>query len=81
MVFAILIFYGFTTIAFFKFRSEKIGNNDGYKLPYFPFLPSLYLLGILVLVALRAFYEPWKSMQDLLFVLSGIPVYFIFFKK
>jgi len=81
MVFAILIFYGFTTIAFFKFRSEKIGNNDGYKLPYFPFLPSLYLLGIMVLVVLRAFYEPWKSIQDLLFVLSGIPVYFIFFKK
>ena len=81
MVFAILIFYGFTTIAFFKFRSEKIGNNDGYKLPYFPILPSLYLLGILVLVALRGFYEPWESMQDLLFVLSGIPVYFIFFKK
>jgi len=81
MVFAILIFYGFTTGAFFKFRKEKIGNNDGYKLPYFPLLPSLYILGIIVLVFLRAFYEPWKSAQDLLFVLSGIPVYFIFFKK
>ena len=81
MVFAILIFYGFTTVAFFKFRKEKIGNNDGYKLPYFPLLPSLYILGIIVLVSLRAFYEPWKSAQDLLFVLSGIPVYFIFFKK
>ena len=81
MVFAILIFYGFTTVAFFKFRKEKIGNNDGYKLPYFPLLPSLYILGIIVLVFLRAFYEPWKSAQDLLFVLSGIPVYFIFFKK
>ncbi|MBT5440662.1 MAG: amino acid permease [Candidatus Marinimicrobia bacterium] len=81
MVFAILIFYGFTTVAFFKFRKEKIGNNDGYKLPYFPLLPSLYILGIIVLVFLRAFYEPWKSAQDLLFILSGIPVYFIFFKK
>ena len=81
MVFAILIFYGFTTVVFFKFRKEKIGNNDGYKLPYFPLLPSLYILGIIVLVFLRAFYEPWKSAQDLLFVLSGIPVYFIFFKK
>jgi hypothetical protein len=68
-------------VAFFKFRKEKIGNNDGYKLPYFPLLPSLYILGIIVLVSLRAFYEPWKSAQDLLFVLSGIPVYFIFFKK
>jgi len=81
MVFAILIFYGFTTVAFFKFRNKNIGNNDGYRLPYFPLLPSLYLLGIIVLVVLRAFYEPWKSIQDLLFVFSGIPVYFIFFKK
>jgi len=81
MVFAILIFYGFTTVAFFKFRKENIGNRDGYKLPYFPVLPSLYLLGIIVLVLLRAFYEPWESSLDLLFVLSGIPVYFIFFKN
>ena len=81
MVFAILIFYGFTTVAFFKFRKENSGNNDGYSLPYFPILPALYLLGIVVLVLLRAFYEPWKSAQDLIFVLSGIPMYYIFFKK
>jgi APA family basic amino acid/polyamine antiporter len=81
MVFAILIFYGFTTVAFFKFRKENIGINDGYKLPWFPLLPSLYLLGIMVLVVLRAFYQPWESVQDLIFILSGIPVYFIFFKK
>ena len=81
MVFAILIFYGFTTVAFFKFRKENIGNNDGYKLPCFPLLPALYLLGIIVLVLLRAFYEPWKSTQDLIFILSGIPIYFLFFKN
>jgi APA family basic amino acid/polyamine antiporter len=81
MVFAILIFYGFTTVALFKFRKENIGNNDGYTLPYFPILPTLYLFGIVVLVLLRVFYEPWKSAQDLIFVLSGIPVYFLFFKN
>ena len=81
MVFAILIFYGFTTVALFKYRKENIGNNDGYTLPYFPILPTLYLLGIVVLVLLRLFYEPWKSAQDLIFVLSGIPVYFLFFKN
>ena len=81
MVFAILIFYGFTTIALFKFRSLDMGNKECYKLPYYPFLPSLYIVGIILLVMLRAYYETWASLQDLLFVLSGIPVYFLFFKK
>ena len=30
MVFAILIFYGFTTVAFFKFRKMNSGNGSGY---------------------------------------------------
>ena len=81
MVFAILIFYGFTTIAFFKFRSLELGNKDCYKLPYYPLLPSLYIAGIISLVILRAYYETWASAQDLIFVLSGIPVYFLFFKN
>ena len=81
MVFAILIFYGFTTVAFFKFRKMNSGNSSGYILPYYPFLPSLYLCGIILLVLLRAYYETWASAQDLIFVLSGIPVYFLFFKN
>ena len=81
MVFAILIFYGFTTVAFFKFRKMNSGNSSGYILPYYPLLPSLYLCGIILLVLLRAYYETWASAQDLIFVLSGIPVYFLFFKK
>ena len=81
MVFAILIFYGFTTVAFFKFRKMNSGNSSGYILPYYPLLPSLYLCGIILLVLLRAYYETWASAQDLIFVLSGIPVYFLFFKN
>ena len=81
MVFAILIFYGFTTVAFFKFRKMNSGNSSGYILPYYPFLPSLYLCGIILLVLLRVYYETWASAQDLIFVLSGIPVYFLFFKN
>jgi len=30
---------------------------------------------------LRAYYETGKSVQDLTFVLTGIPVYFLLFKK
>ena len=81
MVFAVLIFYGFTTVAFFKFRSSEVGNKDGYQLPYYQILGTIYLVGIVSLILLRVFYETDKSVQDLAFVLTGIPVYFLFFKE
>ena len=81
MVFAILIFYGFTTVALFKFRREDMGESGGYNLPLFPALPAIYFIGIVTLVVLRAYYETDKSVQDLAFVLTGVPIYFLFFKK
>ena len=81
MVFAILIFYGFTTVALFKFRREDMGESGGYNLPLFPALPAIYFIGIVTLVVLRAYYETDKSVQDLAFVLTGVPIYFFFFKK
>ncbi|MDP6628035.1 MAG: amino acid permease [Candidatus Marinimicrobia bacterium] len=81
MVFAILIFYGFTTVALFKFRREDMGESGGYDLPLFPVLPAIYFIGIVTLVLLRAYYETDKSVQDLAFVLTGVPIYFLFFKK
>ena len=81
MVFAILIFYVFTTVAFFKFRLMNLGQKDCYQLPLFPILPAIYMGGIIVLVLLRVYYETSASIQDLLFVISGIPVYFLFFKN
>ena len=80
MVFTILIFYTFTTAAFFKFRILDIGES-GYRMPLYPLLPSIYLCGLISLVILRIYYQFNLSMQDLLFVVSGIPVYFSFFKK
>jgi len=81
MVFAILIFYGFTTVAFFKFRLEKAGETGGYRLPFFPVVPGIYLAGIIALVLMRAWFEWDKSIQDLAFILTGIPVYFLWFKS
>ena len=80
MVFTILIFYIFTTVAFFKFRKLNLGES-GYRVPFYPFLPSIYLIGLASLVLLRIYYQFNLSMQDLSFVLTGVPAYFIFFKK
>ena len=81
MVFAILIFYTFTTIALFKFRRERAGSSDAYEIPGFPVVPGLYLAGIVILICLRGYYEWGKSAQDLTFVLTGIPVYFLWFRS
>lgn len=80
MVFTILIFYIFTTLAFFKFRKLDIGEK-GYRIPLFPLLPCIYLIGLVGLVLLRLYYQFSLSIQDLSFVLTGVPVYYIFFEN
>ena len=80
MVFTILIFYIITTLAFFKFRKTDQGSS-GYRLPFYPALPALYLIGLISLVGLRLFFQFNLSVQDLSFVLTGVPIYFLFFKQ
>ena len=80
MVFTILIFYILTTLAFFKFRKTNQGKK-GYRLPFYPILPLIYLGGLVLLVVLRLFFQFNLSVQDLSFVLTGVPIYFLFFKQ
>ena len=81
MTFAVLIFYIFTTLAFFKFRRQNAGEKDGYKMPLYPVLPALYLIGLLVLVGVRGYFEWEKSLIDLAFMASGLPFALLFLKK
>ncbi len=73
MVFAILIFYGVTAVAFFLLRHRQVGEKNAFKMPGYPVLPALYLLATIALVALRAWFEPHKSLIDLAFVATGLP--------
>ncbi|MCG8608650.1 amino acid permease [bacterium] len=72
MVFAILIFYTFTTLALFKLRREQ-PNADVYRVPFYPVLPGLYLAGVICLLGFRAFYEWEKSVVDVAFIATGLP--------
>lgn len=78
MVFAVLIFYVVTTLAFFKLRKQNVGGNDEdvFKIPLF--LPAIYLAGLVVLIGLRGFYEWQNSLIDLAFIATGIPFAIIF---
>ncbi|MEE2710244.1 MAG: APC family permease [Gemmatimonadota bacterium] len=77
MVFAVLIFFALNTLALFKLRREGVGGDNVYQLPLFPWLPGVYLFGILSLLIMRFIYEWQNSLTDLLFVASGLPFYLI----
>ncbi len=73
MVFAVLILYGFTTVALFVLRRRPEPEHDVYRMPGYPWLPALYLAGIVALVVLRGYYEWEHSLVDLAFVATGLP--------
>lgn len=81
MVFAILIFYGLSTLSLFKMRKENIGGPDIFRVPFYPILPLLSLVMIFGLILLRAVFEWQKSLFDLLFIATGIPFAFYWVKK
>lgn len=73
LVFAILIFYGLSTLALFKMRKKHMGGPRIFYVPLYPFLPVLSLSLIVSLLVLRAYFEWQKSLVDLLFIITGIP--------
>jgi len=81
MTFAVLIFYIFTTLAFFKFRRQNAGDSDAYKMPLYPILPAAYFLGLIILVGVRGYFEWEKSLIDLAFIVSGLPFALFFVNK
>jgi APA family basic amino acid/polyamine antiporter len=81
MVFAILIFYAMTAIAMMRFRARDEGEANASLVPFYPWLPLIYLGGILLLLAVRAWYEWQKSLVDIAFVLTGIPFAFIWCRQ
>jgi amino acid transporter len=81
MVFAILIFYTLTTLALFKLRRNDVGSEGAFRMPLYPLLPSIYLIGIVGLLALRAVFEWEKSLVDFAFVATGLPISFVWLSR
>ena len=81
MVFAVLIFYAFTTVSLFILRKQEVGGDDVYRMPLYPWLPGLYLAGIVALLVIRAIFEWDKSLADLAFIATGLPFALIWVQK
>ena len=81
LVFAILIFYGLSTLALFKMRRENTGGPDIFRVPFYPYLPLISLLLIVGLILLRAYFEWQKSLVDLAFIVTGFPFAFYWCRR
>ncbi len=81
MVFAILIFLIFNILALFKLRRQNVGGSSVFKVPFYPWLPILFLAGVIFLVVFRAIFEWQKSLTDIAFIATGIPLSFFWLKK
>jgi APA family basic amino acid/polyamine antiporter len=81
MVFAILIFYTLTTLALFKMRRDEVGSGGTFLVPLYPLLPTVYLIGIVGLLVLRAVLEWQQSLVDFAFVATGLPISYIWLSR
>ena len=70
-----------TTVALFILRKQEVGGEDVYRMPLYPWLPGLYLAGILTLLVIRAIFEWEKSLMDLAFIATGLPFALIWVRK
>ncbi len=81
MVFILLIFLILNTFALFKLRKGEVGGKNVYRLPLYPFLPWLFIAGILILLVFRAISEWKSSLVDVAFLATGLPFSLIWYRR
>jgi len=77
-VFSVLIFYGATTIAYFKFRRQ---GTAPFEAPGYPWLPATYLAVIVALTVATCYFNPRSAAANLALMGSGLPFYYLWRKK
>jgi APA family basic amino acid/polyamine antiporter len=78
VVFASWIFYALATGALFVFRVRRPELSRPYRVPGYPVVPAIFLLASILLLGNTLVTSPLESVIGLGFILSGVPVYFLF---
>ncbi len=81
VVFASWIFYAMVTASIFVFRKRNPNAERPYRTPGYPMLPAVFLAASVLLLINTVISTPRESLIGLAFIISGIPVYFIFRRK
>jgi APA family basic amino acid/polyamine antiporter len=80
-VLSIWPFYAFGTAALFKLRWTRPDIPRPYKVLGYPFVPAVFILGVIYLVTNALITDPVWTGVTFAIVLAGVPVYYWFFAK
>jgi amino acid transporter len=78
-VLAIWPFYGIAIAGLYRLRRTQPDLPRPYKVPGYPVLPGVFVLGVVYLVANALITDPLWTSVTFGIVLAGIPVYYAFF--
>jgi APA family basic amino acid/polyamine antiporter len=80
-VLSIWPFYGVAIAGLYRLRRQRPDLPRPYKVPFYPVLPGVFVLGVVYLVANALITDPLWTSVTFAIVLAGIPVYFVFFAR
>ncbi|HEY5627324.1 MAG TPA: amino acid permease [Nitrospira sp.] len=71
------VFMALTLSAIFKLRAMPEQSPPVYRIPFFPFLPAILVVGTLAIVCSSLLQRPTEALYGTLTVMAGIPLYLI----
>jgi len=80
-IFAALLFYILTIAAVFVLRAKQPETPRPYKVWAYPFIPVIYIIIASVITLILFIYKPENTVPGLAIVLTGVPIYYFFYKK
>jgi APA family basic amino acid/polyamine antiporter len=76
VVFAGWVFYGLASVSLIIFRFRMPDAPRGYRVPAYPWLPLAFAAAAAALLVNTIVTSPKESLTGLVFIASGVPVYF-----
>lgn len=76
LIFVIWLFYIMVFVAVFVMRKREPGLERPYKVPLYPFIPIVAIVGGLYIVLNTLFTQPLNSGIGILLTAIGLPIYF-----
>lgn len=80
VVFSAFIFYGLTGYAVFVLRKRRPDLPRPFRVPLYPLTPALFVLLSAALVVNTLIESPFESLIGVGFILTGVPIYFLFYR-
>ena len=80
-VLAIWPFYGVAIAGLYRLRRTRPDLARPYKVPGYPVLPAVFVLGVAYLVGNALITDPLWTSLTFAIVLAGVPVFYMFFAK